>query len=393
MPTQLDTTYGDWELLEALSDSPLASSVYLCRHRVDSQRRAVLKFYWSEQLDQCATELLRELENLKGLRHPNLAKVEEYDLYGPPPRWMAMEHVAGPTLDDVLEERGALPLTEALRLALDLSQGLSALHERRCWHRDVRPENLRLGASGALILVDLGSCAELGGYYSLDCPLDLETLRYGPPELAHPQDVDPTRWDLYGLGACLWRGLTGRVPYMLEGSAGDAAHRKSRLISAKARADALDPGPRFDDDLRGLVRELTAPRPPASPLQLARIQEQLRTLLKQIEQPRQGYWLICENGDGSTVPLKLAPGENVIGRGADVEVNLGIQEIDEPLPTVSHRHAVLSLDGDVLSVSDLGSKNGTTVNGRPVAQNERIGVHPGDVIGVGRLRLRLNMTS
>jgi hypothetical protein len=81
--------------------------------------------------------------------------------------------------------------------------------------------------------------------------------------------------------------------------------------------------------------------------------------------------------DGSNRGYQLAHGSNVIGRGQDAQFRL-------PDTGVSRRHLEISWDGHSAMLSDLGSTNGTTVNGQPV-QNWQLG--DGDVIRVGHSSL------
>ena len=88
-------------------------------------------------------------------------------------------------------------------------------------------------------------------------------------------------------------------------------------------------------------------------------------------------WLVSE---GRRFPL--SPGENVLGRDE------GAVQIDSP--TVSRRHARLSVQGTEAFIEDLGSKNGTFVRGTPVTG--RIELSDGDEIGIGSVVLRFRMT-
>jgi pSer/pThr/pTyr-binding forkhead associated (FHA) protein len=71
---------------------------------------------------------------------------------------------------------------------------------------------------------------------------------------------------------------------------------------------------------------------------------------------------------------------NAIGRDAGNDIAL-------PDEAASARHATLALDGGEWWIEDLGSTNGTLVNGVRIAKRERL--HPGDEIGIGRVALRL----
>jgi DNA-binding winged helix-turn-helix (wHTH) protein len=88
-------------------------------------------------------------------------------------------------------------------------------------------------------------------------------------------------------------------------------------------------------------------------------------------------WLLR---DGRRIPLRA--GENILGRDED-----GIQ-IDSP--TVSRRHARISIDGTTAVIDDLGSKNGTFVGGEPVAGS--VALKDGDEIRTGSVVFRFRMT-
>ena len=71
------------------------------------------------------------------------------------------------------------------------------------------------------------------------------------------------------------------------------------------------------------------------------------------------YRLVVVGGQDSGKAFELAPGEYVVGRSTGADVLL----LDE---SVSRRHALMTVTDDGVTVLDLGSHNGTHVNGRPV---------------------------
>ena len=82
------------------------------------------------------------------------------------------------------------------------------------------------------------------------------------------------------------------------------------------------------------------------------------------------------------VRVGLAAPRTTVGRNDDCD---GI--LDDP--TVSRRHAVIELTGGAMTVRDLGSRNGTSVNGRPVVG--AVGLHPGDVVSFGAVEALVEM--
>jgi len=86
---------------------------------------------------------------------------------------------------------------------------------------------------------------------------------------------------------------------------------------------------------------------------------------------------------GRQLAIPLTTGTHVVGRGADCNVRL-----EEP--SVSRRHAELQVDGAQAAVTDLGSSNGTLVNGRPLTG--RAPLAPGDRLALGNLHLVVEST-
>ncbi|MBD3366652.1 MAG: SpoIIE family protein phosphatase [Candidatus Eisenbacteria bacterium] len=84
--------------------------------------------------------------------------------------------------------------------------------------------------------------------------------------------------------------------------------------------------------------------------------------------------------NGRSVELPLREGDQVVGRGSDVDLR-----IDHP--NVSRRHASVTVDGNVVTVTDLGSRNGTRVNGERITGPHDL--EPGAVVAFADVRLRL----
>ena len=149
--------------------------------------------------------LLAEARAAASLEHPRLASIYESgiaDGYG----FLVMEHVPGPTLEDRLAE-GPLTVAECLDLSLDLCQALGALHHHNLVHCDLSPSNVVLDPQGAR-LIDLGLVTPAGeARGTVD-----GTPGYMAPEQIRGEVLEPTT-DIFGLGAVLYRSLTGVPPF------------------------------------------------------------------------------------------------------------------------------------------------------------------------------------
>src|SRR6186997_279459 len=98
----------------------------------------------------------REAQVLASLNHPNIAAI-----YGVEDHALVMELVEGPTLADRIKQ-GPIPLDEALRIARQIAEGLTAAHDRGIVHRDLKPANIKITPDGTVKLLDFGLAKALG---------------------------------------------------------------------------------------------------------------------------------------------------------------------------------------------------------------------------------------
>ena len=82
-----------------------------------------------------------EIEIVRRLNHPNIVRFFDSGVHDGRP-WFAMEYVAGPSFDAVLEERGRLPWREVLEAGCQVAPALKHAHDRGVIHRDLKPSNL-----------------------------------------------------------------------------------------------------------------------------------------------------------------------------------------------------------------------------------------------------------
>jgi len=163
----------------------------------------------------------REAQALAALNHPHIVtvhSVEEAD--GVP--FLTMELIEGQTLGERIPA-GGLPLERFLDYALPLVAALAAAHAQGIAHRDLKPDNVMVGADGRLKVLDFGLAAALesGPAGSDDvtrgASLTREgqivgTLAYMSPEQLDGKPTDP-RSDLFSLGVVLYQMATGRHPF------------------------------------------------------------------------------------------------------------------------------------------------------------------------------------
>lgn len=124
------------------------------------------------------------------------------------------EYIPGPTLSQLLKERGKLDVTDAVELIEQLVRGIRAFHRKDTLHQDLKPDNIVIGSKGPVI-VDFGSCwvagiEEIGAPFARDRILG--TLDYSAPEYRYGGRIGP-RSDQFSLAVLLYEMLTGKHPY------------------------------------------------------------------------------------------------------------------------------------------------------------------------------------
>ena len=133
-----------------------------------------------------------------------------------------MPYIEGGSLDQRLEREHQLSLDQALGITHDVADALGYAHGLGILHRDVKPENVLIGNTRALI-ADFGLARAVGvaNYRKLtDTGIMVGTLYYiSPEQLLGERDLDQ-RADIYSLGCLLYEMLTGEPPY-----AGRVAHQ------------------------------------------------------------------------------------------------------------------------------------------------------------------------
>lgn len=140
------------------------------------------------------------------------------------PPYYVMEYVENGSLEDLLKERGTLPVGEAVEMFREISTGLLHAHGKGVLHCDLKPANILLDQDHKPRLADFGQSR-----LSHEQTPALGTLFYMAPEQASLDAVPDSRWDVYALGAILYCMLTGESP-----------HRSDDAVSEIDSAPALE---------------------------------------------------------------------------------------------------------------------------------------------------------
>jgi serine/threonine protein kinase len=229
-------------------------AVFKAEHRL-MERVVALKVMRQSLLNRpsAVTQFRQEVRVAARLSHPNIVTAYDADQAGDV-HFLVMEFVPGSSLDEVLRQRGPLPVAEACDAVRQAALGLQHAYEQGMVHRDIKPHNLLRTPEGRVKILDFGLARFVREITSAaDQPttdtssgrwaLLMGTPDYIAPEQAlTPQQAD-IRADIYSLGCTLYYLLTGRVPFPA-GSAEQkvAAHIEKPAPSAKTSRLDLPPG-------------------------------------------------------------------------------------------------------------------------------------------------------
>lgn len=154
---------------------------------------------------------LREARAAATLEHPNICPVHEIG-EDDGHTFIVMSYLDGETLRARIRRGGPLPVVEALRVAIDVGEALRAAHARGITHRDIKPDNIMLTATGQAVVLDFGLAKPADGSEITRSSATIGTAAYMSPEQALGAPAD-TRSDIWSFGATLQEMLTGRPPF------------------------------------------------------------------------------------------------------------------------------------------------------------------------------------
>jgi eukaryotic-like serine/threonine-protein kinase len=198
--------------LEELVGTGGMSSVFRARDRL-LERSVALKILHEHYVadPEYVERFRREARAVAQLAHPNIVTViDRGEQEGR--QFIVFEYVDGENLKEVVNREGALPVREAIELALQVARALGYAHERGIVHRDVKPQNVILNEEGRAKVTDFGIARSLDVDGVTQTGTVLGTSDYIAPEQAQGQEVD-AQTDVYSLGVVIYELLTGEVPF------------------------------------------------------------------------------------------------------------------------------------------------------------------------------------
>lgn len=389
----------------------------------------------------------QEAELLSQLSHPNLPVIADVFEHNGRPS-LVMEFVPGQPLEQRMHEANApLLCQQALSYGIQVARVLDYLHTRTppIIYRDLKPSNIMLTPEGVLKLIDFGVARTYKERKSKDT-IAMGSAGYAPPEQYGKGQTD-ARSDVYALGATLLHLLTNMPPIPLQTPAPGSIHKLNPSVNGSAeqvliKAMALDPkaryrsaaefeqallrcldGPYVDPTLRAtppppiVARAAVAPTVPAAQMQ----PQPAPTVEVAPTPPAQGSVSCGRCGRinkpgarfcaGCGAPLSAQVARLLITspRGSweqkidRIPVRIGRRDprqnhypeldlAEHDRGIASRNHAVIARDGDFYTIMDLGSTNGTLLNGALLPHQKPQRLQQGDRIKVGEVEIEFRTT-
>jgi serine/threonine protein kinase/ABC-type uncharacterized transport system substrate-binding protein len=210
-----DVLSGRWEIRDILGTGGMGV-VYKAHDRDLDEIVAVkvIKAGVAATSPEMSKRFRSEIKLARRVRHPNVCGIHEYgqDQHR---RFIVMEHIEGVDYRQILRQRGFLPADEAFDVAIQVGEGLDAIHRAGIVHRDLKTPNIMRDSKGVVRLMDFGIAKQYDAAASTGATRTghiVGTPEYMSPEQARGEAVDP-RSDVYALGVVTYELFTGHVPF------------------------------------------------------------------------------------------------------------------------------------------------------------------------------------
>lgn len=253
---------------------------------------------------------LREARAAAAVVHPAVVPIYAIHAEAALP-YLVMPFVAGGTLQQRLDRDGPLDLADALRIALQISEGLEAAHRQGLIHRDVKPANVLLEEGGhRALLSDFGLARAFDDVSMTASGIIAGTPPYMSPEQARGQAVGH-RSDLFSLGSLLYAMTSGRPPFR-----GETAWATLRQVSERPPTPLRDVNERLPRWVPRLVGWLMQKDPADRPASAADVAAVIQGCLAHVRSPdaqplperlrTRGPWRVAVTGGSARTGLGIA---------------------------------------------------------------------------------------
>jgi serine/threonine protein kinase len=288
--------------------------------------------------------------------------------------YLAMLYLPGGSLAERLKTNP--PFDTLLRLAAQIATGLDALHHHGIVHRDIKPSNILLDQNDDAAITDFGLAR--GYAYTVLTRLGqvMGTVDYLAPELIRGQPASPAS-DIYALGCLFFECVSGSPPF-----AGKSVYEVGLAHVQDPPPDPCAKRTDLPEELAWAVLQALEKDPDKRPRTATAYVRMLVIASQKSRRPQVDLTirLVVSSGPLSGQSVEVA---------ADLVVGRHNADINLPDLEVSRRHALIRPVAGGIEIEDLGSSNGTYVNGRRIGKSTVVA--PGDRIQLGQSHLRIEI--
>jgi serine/threonine protein kinase len=350
--------FGDLVLLEELGRGGMGV-VYKARQK-SLDRIVAVKLLLHEEF-QDDTRLARfraEARAAASLTHPNIVQVYqvgecEFAHY------FVMEYVDGPSLETLIKE-GKLFLGSAINFLISIADAVQFAHTKGIVHRDLKPANIMIDRGQRPVVMDFGIAKTLGKSSMLTQQgVVMGTPAFMSPEQAgeEPDRVGPHS-DIYSLGAILYMMLSGRAPF----DEGTTLRTILKVISDEMPVSIRAIRPQIPEELERISLKCLQKKPEnrfrTADTLATRLREFLAAPEKENVEPTP-LPVVVLRSVSQAQQIRLTKAVSLVGRTSDCDVVLRASDI-------SKQHCRITIEPGSVTLEDLGSANGTFVNGQKV---------------------------
>ncbi len=408
----IGTTIDKYQLIERIGEGAVAK-VYKAYHP-DLKRYASMKILHPRLLEDpgFVSRFQEEAQSLARLKHPNIVQIYDASITSKFP-YLVMEYIQGKDLRQFIQEysrkQSRISLTASLRIIYSVGLALAFAHQNKLIHRDVKPSNILLEDSGRVVLTDFGLSKMIGEPTTSEIE---GTPAYIAPEQALGHSPEPLS-DLYSLGIVFYEMLTGMQPNTADDSLSTTIKQLTSDIPSPQ-----DSYPELPDEIAEVVVRATRRNINERYSSMKEFLENLtkiRIKIKTAKLPtaslkdlkissdRVAFWAPPDlEESGALVSLHFVDTGQVIDLEMNREYLIGRQHKSQPiLPDIdltpfnayewgiSRLHASLSVQEDKITITDIGSANGTWHAGRRILPDTPYPLKHGDVLHLGKLKIQI----
>jgi len=201
---------GEYKVIRKVGEGGMAE-VFLAHHKDVPDHRVILKKLKDPSLGK---SFRKEANNLAKLNeHQNICTIFHF-FTDDDKTIIVMQYIEGATLKDIIESEKKLPISVVLKLAVDLLRIISYAHERKIYHRDIKPGNIMVDKQGDLKVIDFGIAKDEADPEQTAAGIFSGTPLFAPLEQFNPMaKIDWPKADIYAIGTTLYLMVTGKLPF------------------------------------------------------------------------------------------------------------------------------------------------------------------------------------